>query len=68
MGHAIHVARSLEEVQEILEFCRVPMLRRMNFLGGGHEHPGRAARPRHQRAQRQRKSKAVVPLVQQRPS
>lgn len=32
MGHNIHVARSLEEVQEILEFCHVPMRRRMVFF------------------------------------
>jgi hypothetical protein len=64
----VHVARSLEEVQEILEFCGVPMLRRMNFLGGGYGRPGRAARPRHPRAQRPRKSKIAVSVLQQRPA
>ena len=32
MGHGIYVARSLEEVQEILEHCRIPMRTRMKFL------------------------------------
>lgn len=63
MGHVIYVARSLEEVYEILEFCRVPMRSRMTFLGGGDGRPTRAAAARHPRARRPRKSKAVVPLV-----
>ena len=64
MGHGIHVARSLEEVQEILEANNVPMIRRMNLFGGSsHGRAGRAARTRHPRAQRERKSKNSLPLV-----
>lgn len=63
MGVRIFVARSLEEVQEILEFCRVPMRRRMTIFGAAHDHPGRAARPRYPRAKRRRKPKDPVPLV-----
>jgi hypothetical protein len=60
---AIYVARSLEEVQEILEHCNVPMLRRMNFLGGGYERSERSAPPRHRRPRQTRKSKNHLPLV-----
>jgi hypothetical protein len=63
MGHMIYVARSLEEVQEILEHCHVPMLRRMNFLGGGYDRAERPAPARHHRARRPRKSKNHLPLV-----
>jgi hypothetical protein len=62
-GVPIFVARSLEEVQEILEFCLVPMLRRMNFLGGGYERSERSAPPRHRRPRQTRKSKNHLPLV-----
>jgi hypothetical protein len=63
MGFGVFVARSLEEVQEILEFCRVPMRTRMKFLGGVDGRTPRAAPPRHPRAKRQRKSKSAVPVV-----
>jgi hypothetical protein len=63
LGHSIYVARSLEDVQEILEDCHVPMLRRMNFLGGGYERPQRSAPARHQRPRRRGKSKNHLPLV-----
>lgn len=32
MGHSIYVARSLKEVQEVLDHCRVPMRRRMTVF------------------------------------
>ena len=68
MGHVIYVARSLEEVQEILEFCRVPMRSRMKFFGGVDGRTPRAAAPRHPRTRRQRKSKSVVPVLLRRPA
>jgi len=37
MGHGYYVATSLEEVQEILAHCHVPMRTRMNFMGGSLE-------------------------------
>jgi hypothetical protein len=54
MGHQYHVARSLEEVQDILDHCHVPMRRRMNlFSGGAHVQPAlRFKTPRHKRAPR----------------
>lgn len=60
---SIYVARSLEEVQEILDFCNIPMRSRMTFLGGGDGRPTRAAAARHPRARRPRKSKAAVPVL-----
>jgi hypothetical protein len=63
MGHSIYVARSLEEVQEILEHCCIPMRHRMNFLGGGYERRGRSASPRHSRTRHRRKSKNHLPVV-----
>jgi len=63
VGNPIYVARSLEEVQEILDFCRVPMLRRMTFFGGGHERAQRPAATRHPRPQRRGEPKGAVPLV-----
>ena len=56
--HPVYVARSLEEVQEILEFCHVPMRSRMTvFPARPHVDPPRAARPRHPRARRPRETK-----------
>jgi hypothetical protein len=68
-GNAVFVARSLEEVQEILEFCHVPMRRRMTIFGGSHEGiaPRRPASPRHRRARHPRQSKGALPVVQRRP-
>jgi hypothetical protein len=63
MGHKIYVARSLEEVQAILEYCHIPLRRRMNFLGGGYERPQRPTPARHSRPRRPRKSKNHLPLV-----
>lgn len=69
MDHNHFVARSLEEVQEILEFCHVPMRRRMTIFGGSHEGiaPRRPASPRHRRARHPRQSKGALPVVQRRP-
>jgi len=71
MGHGYYVARSLEEVQEILEHCHVPMRRRMVFFpkqgspydGGAHEPARRSVAARHPRARRQRKPKGDLPVV-----
>ena len=65
MGHTIFVARSLEEVQEILEFCRVPMRTRMRFFSGGNNEPVRRSQVAgHSRPRRTRKPKNHLPLVQ----
>jgi hypothetical protein len=64
LGFPVYVARSLEEVQEILEFRRIPMRNRMVFLGGANGRDGRAAPPRHRRARPARKSKNRLPVVQ----
>lgn len=65
MGHAVYVARSLEEVQEILDHLHVPMRSRMKFFGGTHGQPAqRSVASRHPRARHQRKPKGDVPLVQ----
>jgi hypothetical protein len=64
MGHGVYVARSLEDVQKILDHCRVPMRRRMTlFMGGADDRPRRPAPPRHQGARRRRKPKDNVPMV-----
>ena len=62
-GCNVFVARSLEEVQDILIECGVPMRTSMNFLGGGHERVERPAAPRHQRKKRRRKSESRLPVV-----
>lgn len=64
MGFPIDVARSLEEVQQILVLHRIPMRRRMKFFGGNHGRPLRSAPARHPGAQRRRKSKGAVSVVQ----
>jgi len=63
MGFPVYVARSLEEVQEVLEHVRFPLLRRMNFLGGGHERRQRPAPARHPRSRGRRKPKGDLPVV-----
>jgi len=63
MGHRCEMARSLEDVQDILDRYDVPVLRRMNFLGGGYERPERPAPSRHRRPKRQRKPKGHLPVV-----
>lgn len=64
MGHRYELARSLEDVQDILARHRVPTLRRMTFFsGGGHERVERPTAPRHQRPKRRRKSKSRLSVV-----
>ena len=65
MGHGIYVARSLEHVQQILEYCEVPMRSRMRLFprGAYHEPPLGLATARHQRTRRRRKSEDHLPLV-----
>jgi len=68
---SVFVARSLEEVQEILEHCHVPLRRRLVFFpkqgspydGGDNEPAQRPASARHRRARCSRKSKNHLPLV-----
>ena len=64
MGYEVYVARSLEDVQEILEVCNVPLRRRMNlFKGASHEPAIRPTPLRYKRPPRRRKSKDAVPVV-----
>jgi hypothetical protein len=65
MGLGIHVARSLEDVQEILETCGVPMRRRMNLFakGASHEPAVRPQTPRHKRPPRRRRPAGALPVV-----
>jgi len=65
MGHLFFVAHSLEEVQEILEHCHVPMRRRLQLFGRGaaHDRRQRSTAARHLRPSRLRKSKNHLPLV-----
>ena len=64
MGHRYELARSLEDVQDILVRHRVPMLRRMKFFsGGGHERLERPTKTRHRSEGRGRKSKGNLSLV-----
>lgn len=63
-GSTVFVARSLEEVQDILDHCGVPLRHRMHvFVRGHHVSAQRSAPPRHRRARRHRKSKNHLPLV-----
>lgn len=75
MGQAICVARSLEEVQAILEHWHIPMRRKLTFWSQRHdphsyevidEHPARAATARHRRPRRARKPPHNVSVVQRR--
>jgi hypothetical protein len=69
MGHRYEIARSLEEVQDILARHRVPTLRRMTFFsGGGHECHKRPAKTWHRSEGRGRKSKGHLSLVLPRPA
>ena len=64
LGHHIAVARSLEDVQEILLAWNIPMRTRMNFLGGGSN--GRAARttqPRDRGPRRAGRAASPLPAV-----
>ena len=65
MGHSYELARSLEDVHDILVRNNVPMLRRMVtfFKGGGNERPERPAKTWHQRPKRRRKSKGHLSVV-----
>jgi|SRR5215468_9580948 len=65
-GNPIYVARSLEEVQEILEHCRIPLRTRMTIfpqLKVPHEYRCQVATSRHSRPGRRRKPKNHLPLV-----
>jgi hypothetical protein len=67
LGFNVHVVRSLEQMQEILEAYGVPMRRRLNLFPKGvrhHEPAVRPTPPRHKRPARGRKPKDAVPVVQ----
>jgi hypothetical protein len=77
LGHMIHVAHSLEEVQDILIECRVPMRHRLKFWverhnpkfwRDEHDRPGRLASARHFCPSRSRKPKNPLPVVLAKPS
>jgi hypothetical protein len=66
MGCMIYIARSLEDIHELLELLGVPMRRRMNLFAkeAKHEQPAvRPQTPRHKRPPRRRRSAGAVPAM-----
>jgi len=70
LGFDVYVARSVEEVQDILLQRAIPMVRKLTFFSGGdHARPGRLAGARHPRSRRRRRrAEDAVPVVQRRPA
>jgi len=63
MGHAIIVARSLEDVQSILDHMHVPVRSHIVTWGNRHERAQRAAGTRHPRPRHRGKSKNRMSVV-----
>jgi len=63
LGHDIAVARSLEDVQEILEAWNIPMRTRMTFMGGSNGRAARTTQPRDRRPRRARGAASPLSLV-----
>ena len=64
LGHDIVVARSLEDVQEILEAWKIPMRTRMTFMGGGsNERAARTTQPRDRGPRRAGRAAGRLSLV-----
>jgi hypothetical protein len=64
--HPVFVARSLEDVQAILDERNVPVRNRMIFFGDRDGRPEGAPRPRHPGTRRRRKPKNHLPVLQRR--
>ena len=63
LGHTIAVARSLEDVQEILELWKIPMRTRMTFMGGRHGRAARTTQPRGRSPRRPGRAASPLSLV-----
>ena len=64
LGHDVVVARSLEDVQEILEAWEIPMRTRMTFMGGGsNECAARTTQPRDRGPRRAGRAASRLSLV-----
>ena len=63
LGHDIAVARSLEDVQEILEAWNIPMRTRMTFMGGSNGRAARTTQPRDRRPRRAGRAANTLPVV-----
>lgn len=63
LGHVIAVARSLEDVQEILELWKIPMRTRMTFMGGSNGRAARTTQPRDRGPRRAGRAASRLSLV-----
>ena len=63
LGHVITVARSLEDVQEILLAWNIPMRTRMTFMGGRHGRAARTTQPRGRSPRRPGRAASPLSLV-----
>jgi len=63
LGHDIVVARSLEDVQEILLAWNIPMRTRMTFMGGGNGRAARTTQPRDRGPRRSGRAASRLSLV-----
>lgn len=63
LGHGIAVARSLEDVQDILEAWKIPMRTRMTFMGGGNGRAARTTQPRDRGPRRAGRAATTLPVV-----
>jgi len=63
LGHVIAVARSLEDVQDILEAWEIPMRTRMTFMGGSNGRAARTTQPRDRGPRRAGRAASRLSLV-----
>ena len=63
LGHDCVVARSLEDVQEILEAWEIPMRTRMTFMGGSNGRAARTTQPRDRGPRRAGRAASRLSLV-----
>ena len=63
LGHHIAVARSLEDVQEILLAWNIPMRTRMTFMGGSNGRAARTTQPRDRGPRRAGRAASRLSLV-----
>jgi hypothetical protein len=63
LGHHIAVARSLEDVQDILEAWEIPMRTRMTFMGGSNGRAARTTQPRDRGPRRAGRAASRLSLV-----
>jgi VRR-NUC domain len=63
LGHDIAVARSLEDVQDILDAWHIPMRVRMRIMGGSNGRAARTTQPRDRGPRRAGRAAATLPVV-----